>query len=422
MSIRFIVHLISVLSLAGFFTSCSERTKDNPFDPSGNEPVVLNVLSFEQTVELNWGDPDLVDYSGFNIYRREHGTEDTYKLIAENMLSTRRSFTDYNIEYYKIYSYYITVVGLNMESRPSRTVSITPGPGYIWIIDNGNFEIIKTTYDTKHIIETYNTSWPPTDMAVSSEVGAGIVLYLGYGIVEKLSLMGHFQERYEQITHPGAIAYEPVDSLFWIADTSGILYTLDSRTDEINVVSISLSQPVYIHVAPQNNIISVVDYRAKEIVQFNRSGVIVNIIRTINDRPMEGPSRFVIDEAHNRIWLIDGSGNAEYVYTRRRDEIPFIRADSVRNAGDLEVNFLDETAWFVLFNYQSSNVLQLSKEGTRQLELSGFYNPYDLEVNPYDGTLLIVDTGNDRVIHYNLSYDIIGELGNLIFPVKVVVQ
>jgi len=254
MCIRFIFYIIPVLGVTGIFISCSERPKDNPFDPSGHEPVSLSVLSFNQSIRLSWGDPDLAYFTGFNIYRKAEGIDKSYTRIAENMLQTRRDFTDYQIQYHTTYSYYITVNGTDMESQPSQTVSITPGPGYNWIVDTENFEIIKTTYDTEHIISTYSTSWPPTDIAVSSAADAVIVLYLRYGIVEKLDLTGNFVAGYEQIAYPGAIAYEPVDSLFWIADTSGILYTLHPRKDEINIVSYSLSQPVYIDVAQQKDL------------------------------------------------------------------------------------------------------------------------------------------------------------------------
>ena len=60
--------------------SCSERKKDNPFDPSGTEPVILNVLSFDKRVDLSWNDPDLTDYSGFNIYRVNTETSRPYTI------------------------------------------------------------------------------------------------------------------------------------------------------------------------------------------------------------------------------------------------------------------------------------------------------------------------------------------------------
>jgi hypothetical protein len=67
--------------------------------------------------------------------------------------------------------------------------------------------------------------------------------------------------------------------------------------------------------------------------------------------------------------------------------------------------------------------VQLSADGTRQTNLPDyFYNPYDIEINPYDGTMLVVDTGNGRVIHYDRNKEVIGMIGNLNFPVKVVIE
>jgi Tol biopolymer transport system component len=115
----------------------------------------------------------------------------------------------------------------------------------------------------------------------------------------------------------------------------------------------------------------------------------------------------------------------DYIYTKSSEDEEYFRADSVVNAGDIEVSPESEQAWYVSFEGfegNSSIVLQLSAEGTRQLKLSHFFNPYDIHVNPYDGSLLVVDSRNGRVLHYNNSNRIIGEMVNLSFPVKVLVQ
>ncbi|MEE9117452.1 MAG: hypothetical protein V3U02_02500, partial [Calditrichia bacterium] len=112
----------------------------------------------------------------------------------------------------------------------------------------------------------------------------------------------------------------------------------------------------------------------------------------------------------------------DYIYTKSSEDEEYFLADSVINAGDIEVSPSSEQAWYVSFNRDSSIVLQLSAEGTRQLELSYFYNPYDIHVNPYDGSLLVVDSWNGRVLHYDDSNRLIGKMVNLSFPVKVMVQ
>jgi hypothetical protein len=139
--------------------------------------------------------------------------------------------------------------------------------------------------------------------------------------------------------------------------------------------------------------------------------------------------RYPYAVAYDRCWLVDGNFNIDYIYTKSSDDEEYFIADSPVNAGDIEASASSERAWYVSFDRSKSTVLQLSADGTRQLKLSYFFNPYDLDVNPYDlhvnpydGSLLVVDSWNGRVFHYDKSNKLIGEMTDLYFPVKVVVQ
>jgi hypothetical protein len=402
--------------------SCSERNQNNPFDSNGDVPVNLRIESINKSVELSWIGPNLIDYSGFNIYRKQDGVDQFFIRIAE-LPAKIRTYKDTTVEYGNKYIYFIKIASGNSESRPSDEKSVRPGPGFNWILDETAFTILKTSYDLSYIFLAYDT-YPgrPTDMAVSNSLQTGVILYTRSGVVETIDFSGRRRNIYEGIRHPYAIAYDPNGALFWIADSSGILYTLNSQTDGIRVINSSLSKPISINIAATQNIISVVDAGSKEIVQFNRSGNIINTISLINGKPLEGPYRYVIDEQNDRSWLVDGNLNIDYIYTKSLDDEDYFLADSVINAGDIEINQSNALAWYISFSRDRSTVLQLSAEGTRQLELSYFFNPVDLQVNPHDGSLLVVDSWNGRVLHYDSSNNLIGEIRNLSFPVKVVVQ
>jgi DNA-binding beta-propeller fold protein YncE len=294
-----------------------------------------------------------------------------------------------------------------------------------WIVDKWGYQLLKTTYDVEHTILTYETNWPPTDMALSKDIGTAVILYQSSGTVEEIDLSGGFKNRYNQIKYPTAVVFEPVDSKFWIADSSGYLYQLDTQSDEVRVIYSSLSRPVALHCAPTKNLISVVDIGSKEIIHFNRSGQRLNSIRFINGERLEGPSQFIIDEVNDRYWLIDGNENVDYIYARHPIDNAYSLIDSLEDAGDLEIGLIDGTAWIGSIDIPNSLVLQLSPEGTRQLQLSGFYYAYDLQINPYDGTLLVIDLRNtekDRVMHYNRSHEVIGSSNIYNTPVRVLVE
>jgi hypothetical protein len=174
----------------------------------------------------------------------------------------------------------------------------------------------------------------------------------------------------------------------------------------------------------------VVDIGSKEIIQFNRSGIHVNTISKVNGKNLEGPARYIADDINDRDWMIDRNEILDRIYTKPQQSDMFTYADSLSKPGrlegasrsDLVTNPFNDLAWTILLNNQSSSVLQLSADGTRHWELTGFYNPYDLEINPYDGTLLVVDTGNSRVVHYDKSHNILGTAETLNFPIKVLIE
>ena len=403
--------------------TCSEREKENPFDPSGAAPVSLSVLSYGTRVDLSWGEPRVTNYTGFNLYKRDPDEETEYTMLARDLLPSTRSFIDTYVEFEHTYQYRLTVIGQGMESQPSNTVTIKPGPGINWIVDRLGYQLLRTTYDCQHIIRKIETNYAPYDMAFSNGLGRGVVLYLYSGLVEVKDRFGQNQAFFDEIRYPISVAYDAVDSLFWIADSSGSLYTLDTRSEQIDLVSNALGHPIHLNINPEENLIHVIDRGNKEIVQYNRSGDVVNRISRAADKPLQGPYRYRLDPALNREWLIDGNGTADFIYTKLLSDDIFTRIDSVTLAGDLEIDLINGMAWYVLFNTQRSLVVQLSPDGSRQTDLPDyFYNPYDIKINPYDGTILVVDTGNGRVMHYNRELEVIGMTSHLNFPVKVVVE
>jgi hypothetical protein len=419
---------LSLLLIVWFLVSCSERIKDNPFESGGQAPVSLSVLSYADRVELSWGTPNLSGYSGFNVYKNDQINKE-YRLIAA-LPASERHYIDYDIEHRTKYTYYIRIDGGDMESKPTDPVSITPGPGINWIVDTDGYQILKTTYDLEHLFMTYKTGYAPIDLAVSTEMGTGIILGLWSGVVEQITTEGGHQRYYNEMVFPYAVAYDKVDSLFWIADSSGGIYTLNPRTENISFVSGAVLQPVSIDIAPENDLISVIDGKRKEIVQFNRNGLVTNRISSINDRQLQKPICYEIDEINTRVWVIDAADEYDLIFTKKLQDDRYTFVDSVSYRipygydiyRDLDPDPINEMAWYVSINLDTANVMQLSADGTRHLELKNFYYPYNIAVNPYDGTLLVVDSGNRRVIHYQQSDVIMGMATNLNFPVKVRIQ
>jgi len=415
--------LISFCLLVLSGLSCAEREKQNPFDPHGRIYLTLTVLSHDQQVELMWDSPNLTGYTGFNIYRKQEGVDTVFKTLASMLLPDRREFTDYHIDYHQRYLYYVTVVGEDMESKPSSTVSILPGPGQVWMVDKWGYQVLLSTYDVEHIIRRYLTNSPPTDMAIAANRNTGLILYNDFGIVEAIDLNSmQSLVRITSIAHPYNVAFDSAAAIFWIVDTTGYLYKVNASSFQVTTVSSALGKPTQVSVSENAGHINVVDQKLKKIFQFDRAGNVISEISSIGDHPLIKPERYLETADTGRFWLVDDAGIWDRIYTRLVTMEDFQCIDSLNAAGDLALATDHTLVWIVNYNNIDSSVMQLSASGTRPLELKGFYNPYDIEINPYDGSLLIADTGNGRVLHYDNTGQLIGKYLNLNFPVKVMVE
>jgi hypothetical protein len=403
--------------------SCAIREKLNPFDPNGHLNLNLDVFSTGQAVELSWDRPNLEGYTGFNIHRRQEGVDSSYKIIAENIPSERRTYTDDYLMYRQRYSYYITVVSEGIESKPSNTVSIVPGPGEVWIVDKWGYQLVHTTYDVEHVIGRYLTNWPPTDCAIAGDLNTGLILYNEYGIIEGIELASlENRQLITSVAHPYGVVYDPGAGGFWVIDSSGYLYQINASTFQLTALSPALGKPVQISISLQAGYINIVDQKLKKIITFDREGNKVSEISTVQGHALLQPERFAVTSNLGRFWLIDDSGEWDRIYTRAASDEDFQCIDSLSAAGDLSLTNDPSLVWIVSLNGTESSIMQLSASGTRQLELKGYYDPYDIEINRYDRTLLVADTGNSRVLHYDTGYQILGMYLNLYFPVKVIVE
>jgi DNA-binding beta-propeller fold protein YncE len=260
-------------------------------------------------------------------------------------------------------------------------------------------------------------------MAIAKERNIGLILYDEIGIVEVLDL--NTLQALDQITsisHPYQTVYDAQTAMFWIVDSTGYLYKLNALSYQVILVSGTLGKPVHVSISKNSGTVNVVDQEAKKVIKFDRNGTIRSEITYIQDQPLIRPERFLESEENGRQWLVDDAGVWDRIYCHTMTMDDFLYIDSLNATGDLVPVLGDTLIWIVNFNGIDSSVMQLSASGTRPLEIKGLYIPYDIEINPNDGTLLIADTGNGRVLHYDAAFKLIGKFSNLNFPVKVIAE
>jgi hypothetical protein len=411
------------------FISCTERPRDNPLDPkaNGNPDIVLSVLSFGNRVELFWNEIKLTNFSGFNIYRKAD-PDSAFSLIAKELMPSRTNFNDFNIIHNVTYSYNITILGEQSESAPSNSVSITPGPGYNWIVDKWGYQVFKTTYDAQYQLERYYTDWTPQDIAIDSERNTALITQpvgqrmdiintIGVGLMATLT-----NNDFSSIEHPYLVDFEPNHHMFWVSDSGGSVYRISSSDYSIQLVDLDINKPDEIFIHHNEGIVYIVDDNSNNIYRYNINGNYINKFSEIGNYTFKKPKKIVFDSIDNQFWFIDISNDIDYLYTGFIDSSYISIVDSFEYVYDMHLSPIDQSAWISVFENGNYKILQLSKAGSRQLERKGYYKPYHITHNPYDGSVLVTDSGNSRVIHYNEDFDILGIFTNLNFPIRLEVE
>jgi len=412
-----------------YCNSCMERSRDNPLDPKTNDTPELNlrVLSYNDRVELSWNKINITDYLGFNIYRKNH-PDSSFQLIASDIQPGSIRYIDLNISYQIKLSYYITIQGVSDESLPSNEVSITPGQGYNWIVDKWGYQVYKTTYDNQYSMKRFYTDWSPQDIAIDPDRNVALITQPAgrrMDIIETedathISTISY--NDYSFIDNPYLVEYEPSNRMFWISDSGGFVYRASSSNYSINLITSEIVKPDELFINQNNRLVYIVDDLSNHIYRFNLNGNFTSKFNGIGDYVFRNPQKIVFDAFDNQFWLIDKSNDQYYLLTGFINNMQITPVDTFDYAFDMHLNPNDQNAWISVNENGIFKVLQLSKAGIRLTELTGFYNPYHVTHNPYDGTLLVTDSGNRRTIHFNGNFDKLGIFTNLNFPIRLEVE
>jgi len=406
------------------FTSygCWNRERDNPFEPGGIIPISFSATGYDSYVEISWGDPSVSEPAGYNIYRSETGPGGDFILLAGHLPPGARSYSDSRVLNQKKYSYYITILGQNTESKPSIIVSAAPGPGFHWVVDYWDYLITRLTYDCTKATRIYYTNYTPYQMIIIPEK-TGLVLYTHVGMIESFDLESAEPiDQSADIRHPYKACYDQTASCSWVIDSSGVLYRVDFSPLNVTVMPASLGHPTGISINQESGFLQVTDPGLRSVLYINRNGIITSRITTVSNAPLSEPLGFIDDPRSRCLWLVDRKAAGDIIYVRNYDEDDFREIDSFPDVSDIEAVPGSSTAWILSDDGINPEAVQLSSSGIRLSTISGFSYPLDIAVNKYDNTLLVANSGVGSVLHYSLDNILLGKYSNLNLPVYITTE
>jgi len=394
--------LLACTFIALLCFSCSERERSSVFDPQSSADklnIGLTVTSRDSSIILFWNTPRSLDYESFNIYRKAPG-ENNFSLYRQLPRGTQRfeetaSFSD------DPYLYYLRLQGNELESLPTDTLSIIPGPGDIWLLDWREWEVVNVSYDLSSIGLRHSTAWRPENMAFADTVGLVTHPLIGYFEIFSLEnadiLSGN-----NELEQPYDALFEPQSKLFWVSDSSGALYAVNPEDGEESLIADGLQRPTDMAMLDAQHIY-VLERASGNIAVFNNSRQKTDTILL----GFENPVRMRLNKTSGLLYVLNRTERDSLfrVDPQQGTKELFYTADFISAfAADTD----DESIWIAITSTVNSEIVQLSASGIRLNSVDGFIQPTDLRVNPYNGHLLVADPDDRMIYHYRRNLQLLG--------------
>ncbi|MGH1362931.1 MAG: hypothetical protein ACRBF0_05190 [Calditrichia bacterium] len=391
--------------------ACSDRARDNPFDPGNTAPPPLSVelIPANDKIDLTWNiTKPISDLQGFRLYR----AVDSLAALAPflDLPAAARSYSDTTISLNREYYYSLSILGTGVESnRSSVRISYT-GLGKPLIFNRGGYSLERVSYDLRHPVETIESSfYQPKDWVLLPEEDLAWILFARFPSgISQLNLVDNTRQEtiLDTLSAPEDIAYNPNNSTVYILDqfvdriylfqnekiTSGIPLDIDAKYFKIEIDA--SDNRLYAIAQDRLNIINLGDLTQQRMFFFNnhegldieKTGSGINVLTAS------------VAEGTTRLYLYQGATVQDSL---------FVNGIFYRMTTDS----LSENYFFAeALSSQDDVVVKLSMSGERQLQLpEGFLNIEQIVINPFDQSILVVDDQRDRVVLFDAAGNLISE-------------
>lgn len=393
---------------------CLERPRNNPFDPAVNRaPVSLELDPAAEQITLRWSlNQPLDDFQGFRLYRAV-GSPDSFALYLD-FSPSQFSYVDQDIQTGRWYYYKMSVVGQGLESLPSKTNRAYPGSGSYWALEDNGYVLRRLSYDLLHVSAAYPLFYAAREWAVVPEDSSIWFTYPQFTNV--ISRFNRFTGR-EKLFYPEGIRnvvdieYNSLDESIFLLDrdkSTIFIFRNEGIGEVIPLDSTEIFSRIRFH-RPSNRLFALGNTRVQAIrlndPQRPRDTIPLRQNYRGKDLDWEGAGVYLLCAAENErrsiLYRISATAAPE---DSLEVEGFFYR---LRVGGGASRYYLAEDL------PDDDQVVQLSPDGSRQLHWPGFKQVEDIQINPYDRSLLIVDYYGNLLRLYDSQGNYISESRDL---------
>lgn len=398
---------------------CSDRERLNPIDPhnpeTGGRPQGLRVYSEYDQATLRWLNIGLDDFVGYNIYRKTWGEED-FQLIYTTPPDSQQ-FIDKNLIYDQQYEYFITVQAIDFESLPSSTVAITLGPTFVWATDVVLRYVLKLTHDCSSVIERIPVDGYP--YAIELIANGREIWYTDILMNRIYGIDGERNQRiidYFETGEPIDMTTDSNNDHVWVADeTRGAIFVYNGQGGKLIELS-NFRRPYSIDMFYHEGGCWLADRDADKVYYLRSDGGIQSVADSLNR-----PTSVSVNQRTGECWVADSS---RVLVLDRNGAVNLTIDEGLIYPLDVAVDSELGNCWVLDYTYltQQSKLFCFTRTGQKLIELSGFTQPENLIVNPYDHSCIVANSGGGIIYKISRSGFVIGKSTNHVYPYGLAIE
>jgi sugar lactone lactonase YvrE len=365
------------------------------------------------TVQLQWDRLEVRDLSGFQIYRQLQG-ETRFSPIAQTPPGVL-SYRDIPAKFDTMHSYRLSALAPNFESPLTEAVTITPGPTFSWVVDGRTGDLIKLTHDGMHEILRSGAFIRPFRLQIDNQRGYVWVLeeFRG-GELGRLDLNGRNARRFDRIDGPADLAVDKADGSVWVADTltNGLMKFNRDGGRVLN--NETYKKIVALAVHPQTREVWALGRDSLQVFIFSQTGALSRRANVSLQRPRD----IDIDNRTGKVWIADGT---RVIRLDAQGNLETLSSTAFRLVYRLSADEVSGGCWLIDYSTAvgDSRIVKLSPDGAPRFSTTGFDIPASLAANPHDGSCLVADSGNGRLVRVSADGQSFDAYKRISFPVEV---
>lgn len=408
----FAVGLIFSLHCSG----CSDRPRLNPLDPQNPDtlgrPTGLDVVSVRDTVRLQWDQLEVRDLTGFRIYRQLEGEAGFFPIALT--LPGAFTFQELGTTYGVQHTYRISAVAADFESPPSADVTITPGPAFSWVADAGTGDLVKLSHDGMHTILRSSELVRPHRLRIDARRRTVWVLDRFGGEIVRINSRGERVASNRRSLGAADLSIDDVDGSVWVADSLDNGLTKFDSTGTLIKGLKNYKGIVALAMHPATGELWALDRATRRVLIFSRNGDLRRTLPIVLQRPYD----LDIDSRTGKVWIADAN---RVLRLDAQGESEALALPPLRLVFAVVADEATGGCWLIDYSsaIRDSNILKLRPSGEMLFVGKGFDIPERLAVNPFDGSCLVADYGNGRVVRISADGSRISSYERVFAPIDV---